>query len=179
METGNRFEMNQSLKLYKSPTGSPNYPALFTIPSDQRLPEMAKVDMKRTAALVGVGLTVAMESMNLARPMNATQILDLTDTIIEASEEDNLSMEDVMIFLQKLTRGEYGPMYESMDIPKFMEKFEQYREERHQSIKAIRDEQIANHRPDYSESRCSEERDMADHVKDVAAFMERNKATAK
>lgn len=171
METGNRMEINLALKEYKLPSGQSNYPALFSITSEQRLPALAKEDIKRTAAIVGVGITAAMESMNLSRPMNSVQIMDLTDAVIETAAEDNLAVEDLMLFLQKLTRGEYGTMYESMDIPKFMEKFELYREERFQSMQNIREEQAANHRPDYSDTRLSEERSMEENLKNVAALV--------
>jgi len=117
---------------------------------------MAKSDIKRTAAIVGVGLTSALESMNLVRPMNATQIMDLVDAIIETSEEDHLSLEDLMLFLQQLVRGEFGKLYESLDIPKFMTMFEQYREDRFQSLRNIRDEQASSHKPSYHEERTSE-----------------------
>jgi hypothetical protein len=95
---------------------------------------MAEQDFKNASMLVTVGLTLAMESMNLKRPMNEIQILDLAEAIIDTAAEDNLAMEDLMLFLQKLTRGEYGAMYESIDIPKFMEKFEIYRQERHEAL---------------------------------------------
>lgn len=146
MEENNRLAVNQVLKTYKTLEGSPNFPALFSIPTSERLPALAKEDIERCAALVGAGINVAMESMNLVRPMNATQIMDLTDAVIETSEEDNLSLEDLMLFLQKLVRGEYGAMYESMDIPKFMEKFEAYRDQRHRSMLRMREEQNAQYR---------------------------------
>jgi len=165
-----------AIKPYKTPAGHPNYLALFSIPSGARLPQLAKEDLPRAAALVGVGITAAMESMNLKRSMNATQIMDLTDAIIETAEEDNLALEDLMLFLQRLTRGEYGALYESMDIPKFMEMFEQYREERFQSILAIREEQAANHRPDYSDVRNSEEISMEERMKNTAAMIEYEKS---
>lgn len=175
MEAGNKMEVNIALKQYKHPSGHANFPALFTIPTAQRLPALAKQDLKRTFALVGAGVTVAMESMNLTRPMNGQQIIDLTDAIIETAEEDNLSLEDLLLFLQKLTRGEFGTMYEGMDIPKFMEKFEQYREQRYQSIKAMREEEAANHRPDYSDTRLSELSQREESLKNVAALVEYEK----
>lgn len=45
-----------------------------------------------------------------------------------------------------MTRGEYGKLYESMDVPKFMEMFEIYRQERFQEIINIREEQAAQHK---------------------------------
>lgn len=175
LEAGSKMEINFALKPYKLLSGHANFPALFTIPSGQRLPALAKQDMKRAFALVGVGVTMAMESLNLSRPMNANQLMDLTDAILETAEEDNLSLEDLLLFLQKLTRGEYGAMYESMDIPKFMLFFEKYREDRFQAIKAMREEQSANHRPDYSDTRLSEQSAQEEKLKHVAAVIEHAK----
>ena len=140
MEVGDKRAINVCLQSYKTPSGSANYPALFSIPTVQRLPALYESEPAKIAAIVTTGLTLSIESMNLSRPMNASQIVDLADTILDSSKEDNLSLEDVMLFLQKLIRGEYGKLYESMDIPKFMEFFEIYREERYQAIKQLREE---------------------------------------
>lgn len=175
LEAGNKMEINMAIKEYKLPSGHANFPALFTIPTGQRLPALAKQDAKRAFMIVCAGVTMAMESLNLARPMNSNQIMDLTDAIIESSEEDNLSLEDLLLFLQKLTRGEYGAMYESMDIPKFMQFFEKYREQRFQAIKALREEQTANHRPDYSETRLSDQSQRDERLKHVASVIEYSK----
>jgi hypothetical protein len=107
----------------------------------ERLPGMAKRDYKGTVALLVVALTKAFEAMNLSRPMNADQIIELAETILDSSGEDFLALEDVVLFLQGLTRGKYGLLYESLDIPKFMLLFEKYREERYQALQNFRDEQ--------------------------------------
>lgn len=161
-----------AIKEYKLPSGHANFPALFTIPTGQRLPALAKQDAKRAFMIVCAGVTMAMESLNLSRPMNSNQIMDLTDAILETAEEDNLALEDLLLFLQKLTRGEYGSMYESMDIPKFMLFFEKYREDRFQAIRAMREEQSANHRPDYSETRVSQQISLDERLKHTAAAIE-------
>lgn len=140
MEVGDKRAINVCLQAYKTQSGSANYPALFSIPTVQRLPALYESEPAKIAAIITTGLTLSIESMNLSRPMNASQIVDLADTILDSSKEDNLSLEDVMLFLQKLIRGEYGKLYESMDIPKFMEFFEIYREERYQAIKQLREE---------------------------------------
>lgn len=91
--------------------------------------------------MIVVALTKAFESMNLSRPMNDEQVIELAETIIESSNEDFLALEDVVLFLQGLTRGKYGALYESMDIPKFMLLFEKYRQDRHEALMEYRDEQ--------------------------------------
>lgn len=134
-----RTELNKAIAPYKLPNGSPDYPKLLSV--YERLPGMAKRDFETTLAMIVVALTKAFESMNLSRPMNDDQIIELAETIIESSNEDFLALEDVVLFLQGLTRGKYGALYESMDIPKFMMLFEKYRQERHEALVEYRYEQ--------------------------------------
>lgn len=134
-----RTELNKAIAPYKLPNGSPDYPKLLSV--YERLPGMAQRDFETTLAMIVVALTKAFESMNLSRPMNDDQIIELAETIIESSNEDFLSLEDIVLFLQGLTRGKYGALYESMDIPKFMMLFEKYRQERHEALVEYRYEQ--------------------------------------
>lgn len=140
MNSGRKLEINKCLKTYKLENGAPNFPALFTIPSTQRLPELAKVDPDGTCTLVTAGLTLAIENMNLKRGLNADQIVDLAEEIMDSATEDNISLEDLMLFMQGLTRGRYGELYESMDIPKFLNLFGKYRDERWAEGIKIRDQ---------------------------------------
>lgn len=146
LQNGNKLDINKCLRDFKEPNGIIKYGALFAIPNDQRISVMAVNDYTKTAILITVGLTLAFESMNLARPMKANQIADLAEILIETSHEDNLAVEDVLLFLQKLIYGDYGKLYESMDIPKFMQLFEVYREERYQAIKQLREEAAIQHK---------------------------------
>lgn len=136
MEQGNRAEMNLILRQYKD-NGRINFPMVLSIPVTERIPMLAKQDFKRINMLVIGALTLAMESLNTKRRLNEIEILDLSETIIDSANEDNLSFEDLMLFLQKLTRGEYKVPAE-LDIPKFMEIFEIYREQRHQELQEYR-----------------------------------------
>lgn len=172
---GNKQEIMLVLKNFKLQTGGVNFPVIFEIPSEHRLPQLAKQDYQQTFALVAGGLTLAFETMNLSRSINESQILELSDTVLESASEDNLSLEDLMLFLQKLTRGEYGKLYESMDIPKFMDMFEVYREERFQALRNIREEQYVSHKPDYSETRLSEQFKHDEQLKNISAILEYSK----
>lgn len=136
METGNKAEMNLILRQYKD-NGRINFPMVLSIPSTERIPMLAKQDFTRINMLVIGALTLAMESLNTKRRLNEIEILDLSETIIDSANEDNLSFEDLMLFLQKLTRGEYKVPTE-LDIPKFMEIFELYREHRHKELQEYR-----------------------------------------
>ncbi len=160
MVTGNKQEINIILRSYKNENGSVCFPALFSIRSEERLPALFKQNPAKIISLISVGLTLSFESMNLSRPMNGPQVNDLAETILDSSHEDNLSLEDVMLFLQKLIRGEYGKLYESMDIPKFMEMFEIYREQRWQAVNRLHDEQQVQHKALPENSRLTTLRDL-------------------
>lgn len=141
MEAGNKREVATILKQYKLPNGTAKFPAVFSIPTEQRIAAFASQDFTRANLVIIGALTMAFEAMNHKRGMNEFQILNLAEEIIDTSGEDNLSFEDLMLFLQNLVRGKYKIAYESFDIPKFMELFEIYRQERHLVILQYRENQ--------------------------------------
>ncbi len=135
-----KIGINQELRKFKNPEGGINYPALFDIPVSERIPAMAKKDLRMTITTIAVALTLAMESINVSRKMTPIQIIDLAETITDdASSNDNLSLEDLMLFLQKLTRGEYPDLYEGIDQVKFMARFNIYRDERWEAARQLRE----------------------------------------
>lgn len=140
METGQLQEVNLILRQFKHETGLVKFESILSIPSKDRIPELAKRDFKRILMLTIGAVTMAFKSLNQKNGLNEIQILDLSEAIIDTANEDNLSFEDLMLFLQKLTRGEYE-IGETMNIPKFMKIFEIYREKRWQELNRIRDEQ--------------------------------------
>lgn len=133
--------VNLELRKYKTDSGSLNYPALFDIPVSERLPAMAKRDLKATINVITVALTLTMEAINISRPMSSSQVVDLAEVIVDSFKaNDNISMEDFMLFLQKLTRGEYPELYEGMDQVKFMSRFDTFRDERWEAGRLIYEE---------------------------------------
>lgn len=133
METGNKQQMALILKQYKLKDGSCNFPSLFNIPSVERIPVLAEKDFRKTNMLIVGALTMAFKSLNLKNGLNEIQILDISEAIIDTSVEDNLGLEDVVLFLQGLVRGKYGTSLENMNTPKFLQIFEVYRQERHEN----------------------------------------------
>lgn len=87
-----------------------------------------------------------MNNLNLKYQMNSDQLVALADIIIDQSQQDYLALEDVMLFLQKLIAGEYGPVEFKMDSPTFFKYFEAYREDRFRAMEAIKDEQHVNYK---------------------------------
>jgi len=135
-----KFSLMGELKKFKNESGGINYPALFDIPKKERITEMAKLDLEGTVQVLSVSVKLAVESVNLKRPLTNNQIFDLVEAIIDEAPSDNLALEDLLLFLQKMTRGEYGELYESLDVPKIMHWFGKYRDERWAAAIKIRDE---------------------------------------
>jgi hypothetical protein len=163
------LSINLQLRKYKNPNGTPNFPALFEIPKENRIAAMATRDLGGTIQLIAAALTLAFEKMNLARPMTAFQVLDLAEEVVDsAAESDAVALEDLVLFLQKLVRGEYGPMYEGMDIPKFMERFGKYRDERYDEAVRIRDEKHLEYKSLGDTNRSSQVNPLADHLASFA-----------
>lgn len=163
LETENKREVATILKQYKLPNGSANYPAVFSIPLNERLPALAAKDFTRLNLVIIGALTMAFEAMNLKRGMNEFQILNLAEEIIDSSSEDNLSLEDLMLFLQNMVRGKYQMSYESLDIPKFMALFETYRQERHASILRLREDLHLQYKGLGSAERTAKEDALSEH----------------
>lgn len=148
IQEGGRFNLakvdkvaiNQELRKYKNTDGNPNFGMIFKIPKAERITAMAAADFKTTVMTLAVAIASAMESMNLSRPMTNSQIFDLAESVIDDAESDNLSLEDLLLFLQQLVRGKYADVYEGMDIPKFMKRFGEYRDARWEEGVRLRDE---------------------------------------
>lgn len=163
METGNRQQISIILRDYKNSQGIVKFDKVLSIPLQDRIPQLAAKNFTKVVTIISAALTLCFESMNLKRGMNQMQVVDLAECIIDSSGEDNLAMEDLMLFLQKLVRGEYGAMYESMDIPKFMTAFEEYREQRWQSVNNIRYEQAAQHKGMGDTERTNQVDELSEH----------------
>lgn len=129
MEAGKNREIAIILKQYKNPQGAVNYPAVFAAPTEERIKELVKRDFMQATAIVVVALTLAFEKMNFKKKIDGILINNIADEIVDTSEEDNLSMPDLMLFLQGLVRGEYGNV-EELSVSRFMNLFGKYRDNR-------------------------------------------------
>lgn len=81
-----------------------------------------------------------MKFFNVSNGLTIEQVFLLADQIIDESEEDNLSLQDVFVFLQKLGTGKMGVVYNRLDIPSVMELFEVHRQERHSEYLKAKEE---------------------------------------
>lgn len=135
MQKNDGYQILKELKKFKDERGNIDMKAVLEIPRSNRIQEMVAVNEKEVYAVLTIAITRLVDSINILRKPTGDQILDIVDSIVETSAEDQLSIEDVMLFIQKLGRGEYGQLYESLDSIKFFDLFENYREERYQAFR--------------------------------------------
>lgn len=128
--------------------GKVNFGASLSVPAEERISAVSqsKEGYNRLLVAIGASLKSAFSNINLRIGLTEDQIVELADQIIIQSQEDNLSLEDVLLFLQELISGRAGKIYDRMDIPTFFELFENYRQQRHIALLNIRYEQEVNHK---------------------------------
>lgn len=144
---GKRPEMSMHLAQFKD-LGVVNYRKVLAIERSQRIPELTKTPEGRLQVLTALSaaLKSALSNINVRVGLNEDQIVELADRIIDQSHEDQLALEDVILFLQKLLVGECGRVNDRMDITVFFERFEVYRQERHVEILRLREEQNSQYK---------------------------------
>lgn len=142
MESGNKQAVNQHLALFKE-QGVIQFDKVLSIPATERIPALIQQEdgRLRVSTALSASIKSAMENINLRIGMSEEQIFDLAEAIIDQSHEDNLGIEDVLLFLKDLITGKAGKIYDRLDMPTFFELFENYRQERHEKLQVIRYEQ--------------------------------------
>ncbi len=107
-------------------------------------------------AVLTMRLRATFENFNLKRALNEDQLINIADRIIDESHEDNLSLEDVLLFLQQLESGKCGTIFDRMDMPTFFELFEGYRQERYLALRYIQYETECNYKALGDKTRTSD-----------------------
>ena len=160
MAVGSTGEVFNQVSRYKV-KGEPNHVAVMqNIPKEERLSQIAKMyGNDKIATVLGKQITKTLMNFNLRVGMNSEQIYDLSLAIIETAEEDNLAIEDIMLFLDGLPKFKYGKVYDRMDMPTFFEMFEVYREQRHQAFVRIMEERDAQYKSYGDSNRSSQDID--------------------
>jgi len=147
MLAGKRLEIKTHLTRF-SEAGKIRFERTLLIPEIERIPALVASYEGRFNVFTAVvaSLKYALDNINLRKTFNEDQLLELADVIIDSSHEDQLALEDVLLFLGRLMTGQAGTLYDRLDMPTFFELFETYREERFQALRHVRDEQHANYK---------------------------------
>lgn len=147
LAAGNRGEVNLHLSEFKE-RGVVCYNKVLAIPLTDRIPALVATREGRGQVLTALSASLksALSNINVRVGLNEEQIVELADRIIDQSFEDQLSIEDVLLFLQKLLVGDCGRVNDRLDITVFFERFEVYRQERYEKVMTHREEQNSQYK---------------------------------
>lgn len=110
------------------------------------MPALAAEDRLYVHKIISAQIEYTMKFFNVANGLSIEQVFLLADQIIDESAEDQLSLQDVFVFLQKLGTGKMGVVYNRLDIPSIMELFEVHRQERHSEYLKAKEEISIQHK---------------------------------
>jgi hypothetical protein len=158
MEAGDQQLVKTMLKPFQSGAGL-DFLMLAKIPTSERIPALAKENKPYIHKFIVAQIEYTMKFFNLSNSLSIEQIFLLADQIIDESDQDNISIQDVFIFLQRLATGKMGVVYNRLDIPSVMEMFDKYRDERIDEILKIKEEIHINHKASGDPERWSENQD--------------------
>jgi hypothetical protein len=117
----------------------------------------------QATALVVAALTMAFEKMNLKKKDGlGVTINNIAEEVLDTCEEDNLSLEDLVLFLQYMVRGKYGNV-EDISVSRFMNLFDKYRDDRDLAIMEFRENEHLQFKALGDGERTSKNDPLAEH----------------
>ena len=137
LTAGNDLEILTHLSRFKE-LGRVKMDLVLAVPSAERLPALAAQNRPAVLVTLAAAIKKALQNIKVKNGPDDTMIVEIADRLIDESNEDNLALEDVLLFLQELTSGKTGPLYDRLDMPTFFEHLETYRQRRWEALQNIR-----------------------------------------
>lgn len=138
------YELIASLTLQQySKNYEANFEALLSIPLTERIPGLTnEYGLKRMHRLIKTILNEFCVSIALpkSKKLTETKTSVVACDLILASEEDQFSMEDLIVFFELSKIGKYGKFKSLLTHYAIMEKLEQYRQERYETFIKFKDQ---------------------------------------
>ncbi|RYZ59250.1 MAG: hypothetical protein EOO14_08635 [Chitinophagaceae bacterium] len=123
-----------------------NFEGLLSIPLTERIPGLINdYGLKRAHRLIKLVLQEFCYSIPLPKSakLSDTKIAACACDLILAAYEDQLSLEDLIVFFERAKEGAWGKFRGTLTHFSIMQKLEQYRTERSVTYRKLKDEQEA------------------------------------
>lgn len=141
------YELIASLALQQYGTADgANFEALLSIPLPERIPGLiSEYGLKRMHRLIKTILHEFCHSIALpkSKKLTETKISVTACDLILVADEDQFSMEDLIVFFEQVKKGKYGKFKGLLSYYAIMEKLEQYRQERYETYIRIKEQKEA------------------------------------
>lgn len=160
MAIGDNGGLYNEMCRYKEKGESLPLKVIELVPVSERLPALTKTyGVEKISGILSIAITKALNNFNLRVGMNAEQIMQLSYSLIEEAEQDQLAIQDVLLFLDGMVKYKYGKVYDRMDMPTFFEMLEKYRDERHSAYMNGKEEAHAQFKAMGDSNRTSQDID--------------------
>ena len=123
-----------------------NYKKLLSIPHENRIPSLIEeFGIKRMHSLITIMIREFCHAIKLpkSRKLNETGCKACACDLMLAAEEDQLSMEDLVLFFERAKEGKYGAFKNMLKHFDLMEKLEMYRDERYTAYHEMKEKKEA------------------------------------
>lgn len=115
---------------------------LLSISMHGRVPNLTHVyGFQNIHKVITALLTTFCNSLNLIRPMSENQIVECAYELVMTTQEDQLSIEDYVLFFKGAKEGRYGKILDRMDHQTVFSLLEEYRQDRYKALVKIREEE--------------------------------------
>jgi hypothetical protein len=134
-----------ALQQYATADGA-NFGALLSIPLSERIPGLVnEYGLKRMHRLIKMVLNEFCYSVALpkSKKLTETKTSVVACDLILVADEDQLSMEDLIVFFELAKNGRYGKFKGLLTHHAIMEKLEQFRQERYATYVRIKEQKEA------------------------------------
>lgn len=147
---------------------------LLSIPVSDRIPALAKeFGIKRMYQLVALIVKAFMVSQPIptTKKLNETQINVCACDLILVAEEDQLGLEDLIVFFERANAGFYGAIKNMQHHQVIMNLLENYRQERFDAYQEIKKQQLEKLKvADKQERCCSEPKPISEILKQASVI---------
>lgn len=129
-----------------SKDGEVNFPLLLSIPLQDRIPALVQeFGVKRMYNLLLMIVKAFTFSLPIpkTKKLNDTRMSVCACDLILTAQEDQLSLEDIILFFERAKAGKYGPIKSLLSHYQIMSLLDQYRAERHEAFMKIKVEKDA------------------------------------
>ena len=141
------YELIASLAAnHYSTTDGANFEALLSIPLSERIPALInEYGLKRMHRLIKTILNEFCQSVTLpkSKKLTETKTSVVACDLILVADEDQLSMEDLVVFFELAKNGNYGKFRNLLTHYSIMEKLDQFRQERYATYVRIKEQKEA------------------------------------
>jgi len=95
---------------------------------------MVLSDEIKTKAMLTLVIKEFLDAINVNNTMNSTQVGILINLCLEDIETKNLKLEDYKLFFKLVIKGEFGVIYNRVDVPSLFEMIKKYIHQRNEFI---------------------------------------------